>query len=587
MMGRFGDDKIEEVRTRADIVEVIGAHVRLRRSGRNFMGLCPFHHEKTPSFSVNPERGFFHCFGCGAGGTVFNFLMRMDGLTFPEAVRTLADRYGVDLPEREEPGGPTRSERDSMLQANQVAGDFYAHVLWRRPEGETARGYLRSRAISDETARAFLLGFAPAQPAALAKALERRGLREAGMKVGLLKQDSSGAYDMFRGRLMFPIRDVQGRVLAFGGRVLDDRLPKYINSPESPLYSKTRTLYGICEARQTIAAKDRALLVEGYIDAIMLWQAGFKESVAGCGTALTVEQLRVLARYTKNVLACFDGDAAGRKASLRALEIFLQAGMLGRGIFIPAGFDPDTFIREQGTAEFELLIGAAELLAERFIRSEVEAIGGPGAPLGQRTAAAQSVIAKLRLMQDELQFNELVRLAADYLRIDDSTMRQLARRGAAHAPAPVRNRDASVAGDAGARAEMELLALAMLHPALRPDIVAQGAAEIFEDPAMAALMVEVCSHQGTDASLEHWIDERLTPAQQSALSALAVGPMMESAEDARALALDYISALRRRRTAREVQALKTDARQAGGTEDEAVAKSQELILLRRQDGTRR
>jgi DNA primase len=587
MMGRFGDDKIEEVRARADIVEVIGAHVRLRRSGRNFMGLCPFHQEKTPSFSVNPERGFFHCFGCGAGGTVFNFIMRMDGLTFPEAVRTLADRYGVDLPERDEPGGPTRSERDAMLQANQVAADFYAHVLWRRPEGEGARAYLRSRGISDETARAFLLGFAPAQPAALAKALEKRGLREAGVKAGLVKKDSSGAFDMFRARLMFPIRDVQGRVLAFGGRVLDDRLPKYINSPESPLYSKTRTLYGLYEARQAIAAKDRAVLVEGYIDVIMLWQAGFKESVAGCGTALTVEQLRVLARYTKNVLACFDGDAAGRKASLRALEIFLQAGMLGRGIFIPAGFDPDTFIREQGAAEFERLIGSAELLVERFIRSEVEAIGGPGAPLGQRTAAAESVIAKLRLMQDELQFNELVRLAADYLRIDDSTMRRLARRDAARSPAPARNREASVASDAGARAEMGLLAIAVLHPALRPDIAAQGAAELFEESAMAALMTEVCSREEPHTGLVEWLGERLTPAQQSAISAFAVGPLMESAEEARALASDYLSALRRRRTAREVQALKTSARDSAGGHDEATAAAQALIALRREDDPRR
>lgn len=585
-MARFGDDKIEEVRARADIVEVIGAHVRLRRSGRNFMGLCPFHQEKTPSFSVNPERGFFHCFGCGAGGTVFNFIMKMDGLTFPEAVRTLADRYGVELPQRDEPGGPTRSERDAMLQANQVGADFYAHVLWRRPEGEPARAYLRSRGIADDTARGFILGFAPAQPAALAKALERRGLREAGVKTGLVKKDASGAYDMFRGRLMFPIRDVQGRVLAFGGRVLDDRLPKYINSPESPLYSKARTLYGLYEARQAIAAKDRVILVEGYIDAIMLWQAGFKEAVAGCGTALTVEQLRVLGRYTKNVLACFDGDAAGRKASLRALEIFLEAGMLGRGIFIPAGFDPDTFVREHGAGEFERMIASAELLAERFIRSEVEAIGGPAAPLGRRTAAAEGVIAKLRLMQDELQFNELVRLAADYLRIDDATMRRLARRGTSRGAAPTRITDAAARASAGDRAEMGLLAIAMLHPALRPELAAQGAAELFRDKVIAQLMVEVCAHGDSYGGLEQWIGERLTPEQQAALSALAVGPLMESAGQARALASEYVAALRRQRVAGEVQALRADARKAGDREEEAVAKSQELILLRRQDGSR-
>jgi DNA primase len=313
MMGRFGDDKLEEVRARADIVEVIGAHVRLKRVGRNFVGLCPFHNEKTPSFSVNRERGFFHCFGCGAGGTVFNFLMRMDGLTFPEAVRSLAERYGIALPERTE-AGMDRGERESLQRANQVAAEFFSHVLWNTEDGAAPREYLKSRAITTETAHAFMLGYAPPRPTSLARALERRGLREAGIKLGLIRSDADGVRDYFRARVMFPIRDAQGRVIAFGARVLDDRLPKYLNSPESPLYSKTRTLYGLYEARQEIARRDRAILVEGYFDAIALWQAGVKETVAGCGTALTVEQLRVLARYTKNVIACFDGDDAGRRA---------------------------------------------------------------------------------------------------------------------------------------------------------------------------------------------------------------------------------------------------------------------------------
>jgi len=361
-MGRFGEEKIEEVRQRADIVEVIGAHVRLKRTGRNFVGLCPFHQEKTPSFSVNPERGFFHCFGCNAGGSVFNFIMKMEGLTFPEAVRSLAQRYGIELPEEQSGGGPSRSERESMYLANQTAAEFFSHVLWKTPDGEQPRAYLESRGISRETAQGFRIGFAPARILALTKALERRGLREAGVKLGLVKNDAEGSRDMFRARLMFPIRDVQGRVVAFGGRVLDDRQPKYLNSPESPLYSKTRTVYGLYEARATIAAKDRAILVEGYIDAITLAQAGFKDAVAGCGTALTVEQLRLLGRHTRNVLASFDGDDAGRKASLRALGIFLQAGLLGRGIFIPAGYDPDTFVRERGNRAFNELADSAELL---------------------------------------------------------------------------------------------------------------------------------------------------------------------------------------------------------------------------------
>jgi DNA primase len=420
-MGRFGDDKIEEVRSRADIVEIVGAHVRLRRAGRNFVGLCPFHNEKTPSFSVNAERGFFHCFGCGVGGSVFNFITRVEGLTFPEAVRSLAKKYGVTLPEHDV-AGPAAGEREAMLKASEVAAEFFAHVLWNTTDGAMARDYLKSRGISVETARAFMIGYAPSRPASLAKALEKRGLRDAGVKVGLVKKDGNVAigaetYDMFRGRVMFPIRDAQGRAIAFGGRVLDARLPKYINSPESPLYSKARTLYGLFEARQAISSsassgKDRAILVEGYFDVIALWQAGFKEAVAGCGTALTVEQLRVLSRYTKNVIACFDGDGAGRKASMRALEIFLQAGLLGRGIFIPSGFDPDTFVRERGAAAFAELADKSELLVDYFLSEQA---GEARGSIAERARAALRVAEMLKLVSDPFQFDLLARKAADLL----------------------------------------------------------------------------------------------------------------------------------------------------------------------------
>src|ERR1700722_3869095 len=435
-MGRFGDDKIEEVRSRADIVEIVGSHVRLRRAGRNFVGLCPFHNEKTPSFSVNAERGFFHCFGCGVGGSVFNFITRVEGLTFPEAVRSLAKKYGVTLPEHDV-AGPAAGEREAMLKASEVAAEFFAHVLWNTTDGAMARDYLKSRGISIETARTFMIGYAPSRPASLTKALEKRGLRDAGIKVGLVKKDGNVAigaetYDMFRGRIMFPIRDAQGRAIAFGGRVLDARLPKYINSPESPLYSKARTLYGLFEARQAISSsassgKDRAILVEGYFDVIALWQAGFKEAVAGCGTALTVEQLRVLSRYTKNVIACFDGDAAGRKASMRALEIFLQAGLLGRGIFIPTGFDPDTFVRERGASAFAELTEKSELLVDYFIRDQAEKVGGPTAALEKRVQAAKLVAEKLRLISDEIQFNLIVRKTEGLLGIGEEVLRKEAR----------------------------------------------------------------------------------------------------------------------------------------------------------------
>src|ERR1700691_3740048 len=304
-----------------------------------------------------------------------------------------------------------------------------------------------------------MIGSAPSRPASLSKALEKRGLREAGVKVGLVKKDGNvatgaDAYDMFRARVMFPIRDAQGRAIAFGGRGLDARMPKYINSPESPLYSKARALYGLFEARQAISSsassgKDRAILVEGYFDVIAMWQAGFKEAVAGCGTALTVDQLRVLSRYTKNVIACFDGDTAGRKASMRALEIFLQAGLLGRGIFIPSGFDPDSFVREGGAAAVAVPAEARGSIAER-------------------ARTAQRVAEVLKLVGDPFQFDLLARKAADLLSIGEEVLRKEARGPQARSATPSRfARDtranlpappaAAGGGDAGAKAELGLV----------------------------------------------------------------------------------------------------------------------------------
>ena len=588
-MGRFGDDKIEEVRQRADIVEIIGAHVRLKRAGRNFVGLCPFHQEKTPSFSVNAERGFFHCFGCNTGGSVFNFIMKMEGLTFPEAVRSLAQRYGIDLPEDDYTGGPSKSERDSMYQANQTAAEFFAHVLWKTPDGQQPRQYLESRGITKETAQAFRIGFAPARIASLTKALEKRNLREAGVKLGLVKKDADGSRDMFRGRVMFPIRDVQGRVVAFGGRVLDDRQPKYLNSPESPLYSKTRTIYGLHEARSAIASKDRAILVEGYVDAIMLAQAGFNEAVAGCGTALTVEQLRLLGRHTKNVIACFDGDDAGRKASLRALEIFLQAGMLGRGIFIPSGYDPDTFIRERGSQAFSELVDSAELLIDYFLGEQAREASKS---FEARARAADRVAEVLRMVTNPFEFDLLASRAASILGIGEEVLRREGRgaRGGYQRTATAPRAQSLQAADAGARAEFGLVTIALLHPELRLQIAETEIERDFVDATLAKAMVEICASDQAIGAMERWIAENLSAEQQAQLSAAAVGPPIGDAEQAQVLVADYIAALERRKRQREMEALKRDVAEASmGSHDdeEAWAKAQEVITLRRASETRR
>ena len=573
----FAQDKIEELRGRADIVEVIGAHVRLRRVGNRFIGLCPFHNEKTPSFSVSPERGFFHCFGCGAGGTVFNFVMQIEGLSFPEAMRSLAARYGITLPERGESGAKT-GERDALYRANEVAADFYAHVLWNIPEGAPARDYLKSRGVADDTARAFKLGFAPARAAALTRALERRGLLEAGRKLGLVKQDANAPYDMFRARLMFPIRDVQGRTIAFGGRVLDDRLPKYINSAESPLYSKARNAYGLYEARQAIAKNDRAIVVEGYLDAIAVSAAGFKEVVASLGTSLTVDQLRLLGRHTRNVIACFDGDAAGRKASLRALEVFLAAGLLGRGIFIPTGFDPDTLIRDQGAARFSELIESSELLIDYFISEQA---GLARQSLEERARAAQRVTEMLRIVANPFEFDLLARKAADALEVGEEVLRREAsRQGGAseRSVAPLRPYRA----DALSEAAIGLLAIALAREELRETILNAAPTADFTDAGLAAALGELCrSHQGR-GEIESGLAERLSADQHSRLSALMISPALDDPKEARKLLDGYLGAIERARHQREIDGHKREAVRAE-TEEAALAAAQSLITVRREE----
>jgi DNA primase len=575
----LNDTQIEQVRSRADIVEIIGAHVRLKKAGRNFVGLCPFHGEKTPSFTVNREKGFFHCFGCGAGGTVFNFMMRMDGATFPEAVRALAERYGITLTEDRQRDPRASAQREAMLKAAEVASEFFAHVLWQEKAGEPARQYLNKRAIDTATAKAFRLGFAPAG-GSLTAALNKRGLLDAGSRIGVVKGAGAQASDMFRARLMFPIHDAAGRVIAFGGRVLDHSLPKYINSPESPLYSKSRNLYGLAQARAAIAKADRAIVVEGYIDAIALAQAGFKETVASLGTALTVDQLRLLGRYTRNVFACFDGDKAGHAASIRAVRTFLEAGLLGRGIFIPQGFDPDTLIKERGAESFAALIEAAELLVDYFVRSEAAAAG---TSLSGRARAAEHVAEVLKLVSNAFEFDLLTRKASEMLGVREELLRAQARRSGGGA-ARVAAERASVTPPATANgqraiAEYGVLAIAIAYPNLREQILASGALPDFEDRALAAITVELCG--SGDEPAQALIAQRLSAPQQSALSAQMMDPMLENAEKAGFVLGEYQRTLAMLGREKQVRERVRTVREQDGIELQKQ-KAQEAILLARE-----
>jgi DNA primase len=578
-MARSGG--IEEVRARADILEIVGAHVRLRRAGRNYVGLCPFHDEKTPSFSVNAERGFFHCFGCGVGGTVFDFVMRTEGLNFAEALHSLAKRYGISLPEGR--GGVARTERDALSATNQTAAEFFAHVLWNTDEGVAARSYLQNRAITAEIAKAFMLGFAPARPANLAAVMARRGLTDGALKTGLIKREPGGGlHDMFRARLMFPIRDAQGRVIAFGGRVLDSRLPKYINSTESPLYSKARTVYGLYEARPAMTKADRAIVVEGYIDAIALAQAGFKETVASLGTALTVDQLRLLGRYTKNVIACFDGDNAGRKASLRALEVFLSAEMTGRGAFLPTGFDPDTLVRERGAQAFGELLDAAELLVDFFMREQAASTTDETT----RARSAERVAAILAMVANPFEYDLLARKASTLLGVSEELLRRESRkRGSAGRKRPASDATTQsmaptprpLRPDATVQAAIGLMAIALYFPSLRPEVFRAIAPHLQNDP-LWPLLQEICFSEEPPELLEASLTPRLDEAQRSFFCDFNLNYLPTEEGDAASEAAGYIATIARIRRRDEAEQRRRALSSHPG--DESLAAQDTINLLR-------
>lgn len=348
----------ELIRSRTDIVDLVSAYVTLRKQGKRYVGLCPFHSEKTPSFTVDRDRGLFYCFGCGAGGDVFEFVMRAQGLSFPEAVRELARRAGIPLEEARE----QRGEWERWLRAADGAATFFERCLAHPETGRAAREYLERRGVDPVTCRRFRLGYAPDAWDHLLRALASQGYEPQLLeRLGFVHPRAEGGwYDLFRHRLVFPIFDLQGRPVAFGGRALrDGDQPKYLNSKDSPLFAKGRTLYGLHQARDAIHHTGRAVVVEGYMDLLSCHQYGIQEAVATLGTALTLEQAALLRRHCQEVVLVYDSDEAGRRATERALPVLEEAGIQARVAVLPEGLDPDAFLRRHGRDEFLRLVDCA------------------------------------------------------------------------------------------------------------------------------------------------------------------------------------------------------------------------------------
>ena len=484
----------ERIRDATDIVDLISEHVQLVKKGRNFSGLCPFHDEKTPSFSVNPDRQFYHCFGCGVGGDVFKFVQEIDRVTFAEAVQFLAERAGIALSERSGPSREAAAAEDELYRANDLAQKYFHHLLLNDEVGAGARTYLQTRGLTGETIARFGVGYAPPAWDALLKVAGRRGLspqilERAGL--ALPRSTGSGHYDRFRDRIAFPIANLSNRTIAFGARALQpDQNPKYLNSPETSIYHKGRVLYGLSIARDAIRRQDSVLVVEGYTDLISLVQAGIQHVVATAGTALTEDHCRLLARFARQVVLLFDGDAAGSTAAMRALEVLLGTNLDVRVVSLPSEHDPDTFIQAHGP---EALLNQAEnarsvldFCLERLAQQhDLSSIEGKS----RAVETFKPLIAKLNKPQDAVRRDLLLREVAQRLAVDEQALRDGVRASMRRSQ---RSRQAGAdppptAAPDPPRHELEFIGLLINFPQFIPETARKFAADSLSDARTQAL----------------------------------------------------------------------------------------------------
>jgi DNA primase len=414
------DNIVDQVQARSDIVEVISRHVPLQKAGRNFKAPCPFHSEKTPSFVVSPDKQIYHCFGCGAGGNVFSFLMKYENLSFPEAVEMLAEKAGIQLP-RSGPRKELTGLATQLYKVNELAIQFFEGCL---PRNREAGDYLVSRGISSDTAKLFRIGYSPDSWDGVLKFLAGKGIKaDFAEKAGLaIASDKGGYYDRFRKRLIFPIFDLKDRALGFGGRVLDSSLPKYMNSPETYVYSKGRNLYGLNHAKDSIKKAGYALVVEGYLDFIIPYQAGVRNIVATLGTALTIDQVKLLKRLAGTVIMVYDPDEAGEAASLRNMDLFISEGVNVYVAELPKGLDPDGYIRKFGTEDFIKLTKSSKNLFDYKIsklsgRFDIKSAHG-------KASIASEMLPTISRIENAVLRSNLVKKLAEKLSVDEDSIRQ-------------------------------------------------------------------------------------------------------------------------------------------------------------------
>ncbi len=508
MAGFIPDEIVDRVRSATDIVDLVSEYVSLKKAGANYLGLCPFHNEKTPSFTVSPSKQIYHCFGCGAGGDAVGFLIRHDNYTFPEAVRRLADRAGIEIPETGQTAGRDRGELEAIIRANEAAAAYFGRALRESTEGEKARRYLDGRGFGMEQAEAFSLGYSMPSWDGLLKHLEKAGISAAlAEKAGLAirKQGGQGHYDRFRDRLMFLIRDVRGRAVGFGGRALDDSEPKYLNSPETLLFKKGETLYLADTSGEHIRKRGFAIVTEGYFDAIACHRAGAKNAVATLGTALTSMHLRLLGRFSKNALLVFDSDAAGIKAAQRSLDVFLSTGMTAKVALLPPGDDPDSLVAREGAAGLKKWLAKSDKLLDFVLGRLAEG----AKTVDEKVAASKNATEVLAKIPNAVERSQYLGVAAGLLGVSEEALSEeldkaLGRAGRASKAAagtvgrrPVKK----TAGQTG-RIEEELVHLMLHFPEVALELKSGLDPADFADEALGRLAGKVLEAVADDGSVD-------------------------------------------------------------------------------------
>jgi DNA primase len=569
----FADD----VKNQGDIVRVVSDYVSLKKRGANYLACCPFHSEKTPSFTVHAGKGLFKCFGCGAGGSIFDFVMRIEGCGFPESVRIVAEKSGIPIPvvEETEDHKKIARARESILRLNEWAAEFYEAQLNNSDEGASARDYVLSRGLREDTAKLFRLGYAPDSWDALTNHLKHRGattdeLHDSGLAV---LKDNGGFYDRFRARLIFPITDPQGRVIAFGGRVMGEGEPKYLNSPETTVYTKGRNLFGLAHSKSEIRNLGFAILVEGYLDYIIPFQEGVHNIVASLGTALTDGQVRLLRRYMSKpqIVVSFDPDSAGQSATVRSIEVLLAEAFKVNILRIPSNEDPDEFIRAHGVAEFQRLLKTTEPYFEYLVKTTLSRhdITQPSGKI----AAVNEMLPHLNRIRDKNERVEYAQgLVADRLKLDDRFIRDELKRAVINrAPSLDKARLGTV--DSVTQGERQLLELMLANQEVRRALISALSEDDYVELATGAVFaaVIVMEAQGVEFHFDNLSERIEAESERELLPALLMSDLAwAGGDDFDTLlkkATEALSSLRRRRFERMLDAIQIEIGQAEREQD--------------------